>query len=365
MQRKNKNITVKTLPSGYKKLLSGLKDRIRKSQTHAVISANKELIMLYWEIGKAIVERQETEKWGNSVVESLAADLQRTFPSMSGFSTRNIWRMRMFFLTWRKRGEVVSVRTSSKRKLPQAVAELSALKLPQAVAVLPWGHNIVLIEKINSYPERLWYAKQAVIHGWSRTILLLHIENNLYKRKGRAITNFKRTLPPIQSEIVQQTLKDPYVFDFLTLTQKTTEVEIEQSMMNHIQRVLLELGKGFAFVGRQVHLDVAGEDFYIDLLFYHLSLRRYIVIELKTGQFKPEYAGKMNFYLSAVDEQFRHKDDLPTIGLLLCKEKKKLIVEYALRDTHKPIGVADWVTVLKKTLPKSLQKSLPTAKELQ
>ena len=228
---------------------------------------------------------------------------------------------------------------------------------------IPWGHNQELLFKLKDPLQRIWYAKMAIEHGWSRPVLVLQIESGLFERQGMAVTNFKRTLPPPQSDLAQQALKDPYTFDFLTLADDFRERELEKGLLDHIQRFLLELGVGFAFVGRQVHLEVEEEDFYIDLLFYHLRLRCFVVIELKNGPFKPEYAGKMNFYLSAVDDRLRHKDDRPSIGMILCKSRKKLLAEYALRDTHKPIGVSEYK--LTKALPEKLKGTLPTIKELE
>lgn len=233
------------------------------------------------------------------------------------------------------------------------------------MAEIPWGHNVWLLEKLKDPATRLWYAAKTVEHGWSRNILSHQIENSLHKRQGRAITNFEQTLPPPQSDLAQQAIKDPYVFDFLTLGADAREKELEQGLLEHIQKFMLEMGVGFAFVGRQVHLGVGGEDYFLDLLFYHLKLRCYVVIDLKIGGFKPEYAGKMNFYLSAVDDRMRHPDDKPTIGLLLCKEKEKITVEYALRDMKKPIGVAQWRTRLIESLPKRLQGRLPSVKEIE
>ncbi len=228
---------------------------------------------------------------------------------------------------------------------------------------IPWGHNQELLFKLKDPAQRLWYAKMTVEHGWSRAVLVHQIESDLYGREGKAVSNFKRTLPPPQSDLAQQAIKDPYTFDFLTLAADARERELDQGLIDHIQKFLLELGVGFAFVGRQVHLEVEGEDFYIDLLFYHLRLRCYVVIELKNGPFKPEYAGKMNFYLSAVDDRLRHKDDNPSIGMILCRSRKKLIAEYALRDTQKPIGVSAYK--LTKALPEKLRGTLPTIKDIE
>ncbi|MBI4669272.1 MAG: DUF1016 family protein, partial [Elusimicrobia bacterium] len=270
-----------------------------------------------------------------------------------GFSPVNVWRMRAFYLAY----------TEEASNLSQPVTELDGINLPRVVTEIPWGHNLELLFKLKDPSQRLWYAKMAIEHGWSRPMLVHHIESGLYERQGKAVTNFKRTLPPPQSDLAQEAIKDPYTFDFLTLAEGAHERQLEQGLLDHIQQFLLELGVGFAFVGRQVHLEVEEEDFYIDLLFYHLRLRSFVVIELKSRPFKPEYAGKMNFYLSAVDDRLRHKDDQPSIGIILCKARKKLIVEHALRDAHKPIGVAAYK--LTKALPQELKGTLPTIKEIE
>lgn len=344
-----------SLPKGYSRFLSALKERIQSAQIKAAFSVNRELISLYWDLGRGIVGRQEREGWGSSVIERLAADLQTAFPGIKGFSTRNIWRMRTFYLAY----------TKDLKKLPQLVAEIGSSKLPQVVAEIPWGQNILLLEKIKDPRQRLWYAQKTAEHGWSRAVLWHQIESGLYEQQGmnKKLTNFSRTLPPKQSNLAHEMMKDPYNFDFLTLGEDAHERELEKGLLNHIRAFLIELGKGFSFVGSQYHLRVGDEDFYIDLLFYHLGLRRFIILELKTTEFKPEYAGKMNFYLSAVDQELRHPGDKPSIGMILCKTKNKIIVEYALRDTHKPIGVSSYK--LTHSLPKQLENSLPTIKELE
>ncbi|HVU09079.1 MAG TPA: PDDEXK nuclease domain-containing protein [Verrucomicrobiae bacterium] len=343
------------LPAGYTTLLANLKARVHAAQLRAAISVNRELILLYWDIGKIIVEAQKTKGYGKQVVERLAGDLQKEFPGTAGFSPQNVWFMRSFYLAW----------SAMSQKLSQVVRESAASVLPAPISELPWGHNRLLLTKLNEPTIRLWYAHKAVKHGWSRAVLAHHIETQLYKREGKAVTNFKRTLPPPQSDLAEQTLKDPYNFDFLTLGSNAHERNLEQGLLNHIQKFLLELGVGFAFVGRQHHLEIGGQDYYLDLLFYHLRLRCYVVIDLKMEAFKPEFAGKMNFYLSAVDDQLRHADDKPSIGLLLCKERDHVTVEYALRDLKKPIGVAQWQTKLVESLPKKLKGSLPTIAEIE
>ena len=355
------------LPVGYANLLTDLKARVRAAQLRAAVSVNRELILLYWDIGKIIVEAQNTKGYGKQVVEQLAEDLHTAFPKMDGFSPRNVWRMRAFYLAWTDESQKHQQPAGNldSKILPQLVAELDGQNLPQPVAEIPWGHNVWLLEKISNPILRLWYAHKTIEHGWSRAVLTHHIETQLHKREGKAVTNFKRTLPPPQSDLAEQTLKDPYNFDFLTLHSDAHERDLEKGLLDHIQKFLLELGVGFAFVGRQYHMEISGQDYYLDLLFYHLRLRCYVVIDLKMKTFEPEFAGKMNFYLSAVDDQLRHADDRPSIGLLLCKERDHLTVEYALRDLKKPIGVAQWQTKLVESLPKNLKGSLPTVAEIE
>jgi predicted nuclease of restriction endonuclease-like (RecB) superfamily len=328
------------LPAGYASWLDELKVRIRTTQVKAALAVNAELVLLYWSIGRDILGRQETEGWGAHVIDRLSADLHAAFPDMKGFSPRNLKYMRAFAEAWPDRAIV-----------------------QQVAAQLPWFHSCVLLDRLKEPAQREWYARQAIEHGWSRNVLVAQIETALHKRAGKALTNFAVTLPPPQSDLAQQTLKDPYVFDFLTLAADAQERDLERGLVHHVRDFLLELGVGFAFVGSQVHLAVSGEDFYIDLLFFHLKLRCFVVIELKTGAFKPEYVGKMNFYLSAVDAQLRREGDQPSIGLVLCKQKNKVVVEYALRDMKKPIGVSAYKLLEK--LPAKLKGSLPTVEELE
>jgi predicted nuclease of restriction endonuclease-like (RecB) superfamily len=326
--------------TGYAAFLDEVKARVRAAQIRAALAVNAELVLLYWRIGRDILGRQKKEGWGAQVIARLSADLRSAFPEMAGFSPRNLKYMRAFAEAW------------PDEKIVQA-----------PLARLTWYHNLALLEKASGRDERLWYASQAIEHGWSRNVLVAQIETQLHTRAGKALTNFKAALPPPQSDLAQQTLKDPYVFDFLTLAPDAQERDLERGLVEHVRDFLLELGVGFAFVGSQVHLEVGGEDFFLDLLFFHLKLRCFVVIELKTGAFKPEYAGKMNFYLSAVDTQLRHDGDQPSIGLVLCKEKNRLIVEYALRDTSKPIGVSAYRLLEK--LPARLKGSLPTVEALE
>lgn len=342
------------IPEGYDAFLGELKARIRAAQLRAAVAVNRELIALYWQIGSDIVERQKAQRWGNAVLDRLGADLQKAFPGLSGFSRTNLYRMRAFYLAYKGAPPIV----------PQAVGHIAEGGPPEAVAGIPWGHNVVLLEQVKDPAARLWYARKAVEHGWSRSVLVHWIESDLYKRQGRAATNFERTLSAPQSDLARETLKDPYTFEFLTLAEEAKEKELEEGLLAHIRKFLIELGAGFAFVGQQVHLDVGGEDFYIDLLFYHLKLRCFVVVDLKTTAFRPEYAGKMNFYLSAVDDLMRHPEDQPSIGIILCKAKNKVVAEYALRDLAKPVGVSSYVTKLVESLPAAFRGALPSPGEL-
>jgi predicted nuclease of restriction endonuclease-like (RecB) superfamily len=347
------------LPTGYAELLEDLKDRIRHAQIRAATVVSRELNLLHFEIGQRIVQRQEQEGWGRSVIERLAADLQRTFPGVAGFSAWNIWRMRAFYIAY----------TEEVTNLAQAVPEfrsegfardLDGVNLPQSVAEIPWGHNVVLLGKLKNPLQRVWYARQTIENGWSRAVLVHQIESDLYGRQGKALMNFERTLPAPQSDLARELVKDPYNFEFLGLASDVTERELEQGLLEHLKNFLIELGRGFAFLGSQYHLEVAGEDYYLDLLFYHVHLRCFVVIELKIEDFKPEFAGKMNFYLSAVDDQLSRGQHNPSIGLILCKSHKRIVVEYALRDANRPMGVATY-----RLLPKEMKRSLPSPDELK
>jgi predicted nuclease of restriction endonuclease-like (RecB) superfamily len=330
------------MPQGYDAFLKDLKERIRTAQLKAALAVNRDLVLLYWQIGQDILAQQQQHGWGAKVIDRLAADLHHAFPDVRGFSPRNLKYMRAFALAWPD----------------QAIVQ-------QLVAQIPWGHNVRLLDAVKTAEAREWYARQVIENGWSRTILEMQIEAGLYRRQGKAVTNFQRTLPSPDSDLAHQVLKDPYHFDFLTLGRDAHERELQRGLLAHIRQFLLELGAGFAFVGENVHLEVGDSDFYIDLLFYHLRLRAYIVIDLKMAAFQPEFAGKINFYLSAVDDLLRHPDDKPSIGLILCKTKDQAVAEYALRDITKPVGVSGFVTQLIESLPENLQGSLPSVAELE
>ncbi len=328
------------IPENYDDFLRDLKERIRSAQVRAALSVNRELVLLYWQLGRDILTRQRQQGWGAKVITKLSKDLRQAFPEMKGFSRTNLLYMRAFAEAY------------PDEQIVQAV-----------LGQITWYHNIALLDKLKSLDERLWYAQKTVEHGWSRNVLVHQIETGLHRRLGAALTNFDRTLPKPQSDLAQQLLKDPYNFDFLSLGEEAQERDLERALVNHIRDFLLELGVGFAFVGSQYHLEIEGDDFYIDLLFYHLRLRCYVVIDLKMKEFQPEYSGKMNFYISAVDDLLRHPDDQPTIGIILCRGKKKTIAEYALRDLNKPIGISTYK--LKDSLPQTLQGNLPTLEQLE
>jgi len=328
------------IPADYGPFLEELKERIRTARVRAAVAVNSELATLYWNIGRRILAAQHAEGWGAKVVDRLSLDLRHEFPEMKGFSPTNLRYMRSFAEVW------------TDEQIFQQVA-----------GKLPWFHHCVLIDKIKDPETRLWYAKQAIANGWSRNVLSLQIKSRLHERQGSAPTNFAERLPALQSDLAQNILKDPYNFDFLGLTNEAREREIENAMVAHIRRFLLELGVGFAFLGNQYRIEVAGEEFFLDLLFYHVRLHCYFVIELKAGKFKPEYAGKVNFYLSAVDDLLRTEGDAPSIGLILCQDKNRVLAEYALRDMTKPIGVSTYD--LTSALPEEFQSALPTIDQLE
>lgn len=333
-------MTLPVNPESYPELLEELKTRITGARVKAALAVNSALVMLYWSLGKEILVRQEREGWGAKVLRRLSDDLRRAFPELRGLSVRNLMYMRDFARAWP-----------------------TASIVQRLVAQLPWGHNISLMHKVKDRGQREWYIRACIENGWSRSVLEMQIETRLFERSGSTISNFERTLPPAQSDLVRQTLKDPYNFEFLGIAKDAQERVIERGLVDRMRRFLVELGQGFAFVGSQVPLDVGGEDFFVDLLFYHLKLRCYVVLELKAGKFKPEYAGKLNFYLSAVDDLLRHAEDAPSIGLLLCRGRNKIAVEYSLRDLGKPLGISEYE--LTESLPDSLLGVLPSVEALE
>lgn len=326
------------VPNDYAGLLAELKERVRSARLSASVSVNRELVSLYWSIGRDILERLAREGWGARVIDRIAIDLRAEFPEMTGFSPRNLKYMRAF---------------------AEAYPDLAFVQ--QAAAQLPWGHHIKILDSVRDREQRRFYIEQAAEHGWSRNVLANQIASDLHHRQGKALTNFDRTLPAPQSELAQQLIKDPYSFEFLALSEDMLERDLERGLLEQLRSLILELGKGFAFVGSQYPLEVGDQDYRLDLLFYHLKLRCYVVIELKIEEFKPEFAGKMNFYLSAVDDQLRHPDDAASIGIILCKTRNAVIVEYALRDSQKPMGVAEYTFG---KLPANLKKALPSQEEL-
>jgi len=325
----------------YYEWIASLKSKIQSARVKISLSVNSAVIELYWEIGKEIYQKQELAKWGGKIVDQVATDLKKDFSDMKGLSRRNIYAMRQFYLFYSKEFEFV----------------------PQLVAQIPWGHNRLIISKLNNINEALFYVYESISNAWSRDVLEIEIHDKLYQRKGKAITNFKTTLPKKQSDLAINILKDPYNFDFLGLENNALEKAIEDELTKHITKFLLELGKGFAFVGRQYKIEVSETDYFIDLLFYHLTLQCYVVVELKAGKFKPEFAGKLNFYLSAVDSQLKKETDNPSIGIILCKKKDKIEVEYSLRDINKPLGVSEYL--LTEAIPESIKTQLPSVEELE
>nr|WP_321454015.1 PDDEXK nuclease domain-containing protein [uncultured Carboxylicivirga sp.] len=325
----------------YKNWIRDVKSKIHHARNKVALTINSQLLELYWEIGKDISERQKVSDWGTKFIEKVAVDLKHEFPEIKGFSRRNLYAMRQWYEFYSQKYQFV----------------------PQCVAQLPWGHNRLIITKIKEVDVAEFYSIETVKNGWDRDALEIQITNRLYEKTGKAITNFSETLPAKQSDIAIQTLKDPYSFDFLGLHEDALERAIEDELVKHITEFLLELGKGFAFIGRQYKIEISESDYFIDMLFYHLELRCYIVIELKSGKFKPEHAGKLNFYLSAVDSQLKRTEDNQSIGILLCKNKDKIEAEYALRDINKPMGVSEYR--LTESIPEIIKPKLPTIEELE
>jgi predicted nuclease of restriction endonuclease-like (RecB) superfamily len=323
-------------PDSYTLLFADLKQRIEDARYRASLAVNKELVLLYWQLGRKILVKQSDEGWGSKVVAQLAKDLKREFPDMKGFSRTNLMYMRAFAEAWPD----------------ESIVQAS-------LGQITWYHNIALLDKLKDRNQRLWYARETVINGWSRSVLVRQIGSELYQRQGDAITNFERLLPQPQSELAQQIVKDPYNFSFLIVGNDALERELEQNLIDHIRDFLLELGTGFAFLGSQVPITVDEKEYRMDLLFYHTHLHCYVVIDLKTREFEPEYAGKMNFYIAAVDSMIRREGDQPTIGIILCKSKRKTTAEYALYNVSTPIAISTH------RLPEALQDSLPSPAQLE
>jgi predicted nuclease of restriction endonuclease-like (RecB) superfamily len=353
-----------TIDEDYSVWLKELKNKVRLVQIKAAVKVNSELLQFYWELGADIVEKQATAKWGDGFLKQLSIDLSSEFPDMRGFSLSNLKYIKQWYLFYSQKIE----------KSQQAVGQISSQALlhsekpiaQQAVSQItqiPWGHNIAIISKCKNLDEAIFYIQKTIQNNWSRSVLTHHIESELFKREGKVINNFKATLPEPQSDLAIETLKDPYNFDFLALTEKHNEKELEDALINHVTHFLLELGAGFSYLGKQYKLEVSGDEFFIDLLFYHVKLHCYVVVELKAVKFKPEFAGKLNFYVSAVDGILKSEHDDTTIGILICKSKNDTVVEYALKDVHKPIGVSEYI--ITKNLPDEFKSSLPSIEEIE
>lgn len=344
--------------SNYRNILQSLKEKIRQARLKATLAVNKELLKVYWEIGNTILQQQKKEGWGTKVIDRFITDLKTAFPNMKGLSPRNVKYMRAFAEAY-----------PNFEFVQRSVAQIQSNKnqdliiVQQSIAQLPWGHNCTLLDKLDTIEERLFYAQKAVTYGWTRDLLVQQIENGLYKRQGALTSNFQLALPDYDSELAFQLFKDPYQLDFIMLGEKAKERDLENALMNHITKLLLELGDGFAFMGRQKRLELGGKEFFIDLLFYHTKLRRHIIIELKIGEFEPEFVSKMNLYLGIADDTLKGKYDNTSIGLILCKTKNKIIAEYALRDTSKPIGIAEYKIAAK--LPEDIKGALPSIQEIE
>ena len=337
----------------YSAWLKELKSRIRSVQLKAALKVNTELLNFYWELGADIVAKQAAAKWGDGFIARLSRDLMVEFPEMKGFSLSNLKYIKQWYLFYIGHESISQ----------QLVGQLKKVKAQQLVAQIPWGHNLVIISKVNGINEALFYVQKTIQNNWSRALLTHQIESGLYEREGKAVNNFKATLPAPQSDLAHQTLKDPYIFDFLALRDKHDEKEMEDGLISQVTRFLLEMGSGFSYIGRQYRLEVGGDEFFVDLLFYHTRLHCYVVVELKAVKFKPEFAGKLNFYVSAVDGILKTEEDNPTIGILICKSRNKTVVEYALKDIHKPIGVSEYM--ITRNLPEALKSSLPSIEEIE
>lgn len=330
------------MDESYNEFISLLIDNVHKTRISVVLASNSAMVILYWNIGSEILKKQKDLGWGAKVIDRIAFDLKKSFPEMKGFSPRNIKYMRKFAENWQDFAIV-----------------------QQVVAQIPWRSNLILLEKVKDNESRLWYAKMTLKYGWSSTILSLQIEGKAKERMGKSINNFEVSLPDKDSDLVNHIFKDPYLFDFLGTDLPRREIEVEKKLTEHIQEFLLELGQGFAFVGRQVHLEVGEDDFYIDMLFYHLKLRCYVVVELKVCEFDPGFVSKLNMYINAVNKILNHPDDKPAIGLLLVKGKNDTVVKYSLSGFTNPIGIADWENKINESIPEELKPSLPTIEEIE
>ena len=347
----------------YRNWIVSIKQRVQASQIKAAVAVNRELLELYWFIGQQILEKQDSAKWGDGFLKQMSQDLLTEFPEVKGFSLRNLQRMRAWVTFWSGPTAIVQQVAAQLKEDSRRIVPPTPTNATQLVSQIPWGHNILIIQKLSSPSDALFYVQKTIENNWSRAVLTHHIESSLHLREGKAINNFAVTLPEPESDLAKQLLRDPYNFDFLTLTERHHERELEDGLVEHITKFLLELGAGFAYVGRQYKIEVDGDEYSIDLLFYHLRLHCYVVIDLKVVKFKPEFAGKLNFYVSAVDSQIRTEVDAATIGILICKSKSDITVEYALRDLKKPIGVSEYQ--ITQNLPEPLRSSLPSIEEIE
>ena len=346
----NENLLVHTNDKEYKKFLIELKEKVKNSQLKAAVKVNYELLNLYWELGKKITEKQKEYSWGDSFISNLSNDLKKEFPDMKGFSVQNLKNIRYWYLFYAE--YLIGL---------QPVSQLK--KIENKIKSIPWGHNQRIMYKCKSVREAIFYVEKTIENGWSRTILEHQIDSKLYERLGSAISNFDSRLPKVQSELAKQTIKDPYNFDFLTLRDKYDERELEDALVKQITSFLLELGTGFSYIGRQVHLKVGDSDFYIDLLFYHVKLHCYVVVELKTEKFKPDFAGQLNFYVTAVNRDLKSQEDNQTIGILICRDKDNVVAEYSLANISQPIGISKYE--ISKLLEKEYKSSLPSIEEIE
>ncbi|OCK50548.1 hypothetical protein BA768_05200 [Chryseobacterium sp. CBo1] len=332
----------------YIRWILDLKQKIQQSQIKAAIQVNSALIEMYWDLGKEISERNFENTYGSGFFSQLSKDLRTEFPEIKGFSESNLKYCKRFYLFYNQDNE----------NRQQVVDDLN-----NTIFLIPWGHHLALITKCKTPEEAYFYIKKTIENGWSRAVLLNMISSNLIESQGKAINNFSKTLPDYESDLIRETLKDPYIFDFINITENYKERELENALTENISKFLIELGNGFAFVGKQVEISIGNQSFFIDLLFYHIKLKRYVVIELKTGHFEPEFAGKLNFYVTAVDKQLRDENDNATVGMIICKDKNEIIAEYSLTDLHKPLGISSYE--LKKVLPENLKSHLPSIEEVE
>ncbi|MDB5016712.1 MAG: hypothetical protein JWQ84_1544 [Mucilaginibacter sp.] len=341
------------LSEAYKQTLLTLKNKIRQAQSKIVLTANIQMLAIYWEIGEFIIQLEKQKDWGSKIIDQLSADLKNEFPELKGLSPRNLRYMRNFYVNW---PELSLLQQTNGLPVVDII-------LQQPVAKLPWGHICILNDRVKTNKERGFYAIKTAENNWSRNMLLNQIDSGLFNRQGKLQHNFNNALPELQGDLANELFKDPYKFDFFQLSEEAKERDLEDALITHLQKFLTELGKGFAFVGRQERFEKGGHEYFIDLLFYHTKLHSYIALELKTGEFKPEFAGKMNFYLSVIDEDLRSTGDNPSIGLILCKNKNKITAEYALRDMQKPMGIAEYQFT--DAIPQNLKGELPSIEDLE